>query len=447
MVIGAGMAGLVAGKLLQESGFAVTLLEARDRIGGRLHTTTELGVPIDLGASWIHGADDNPIARWMDRAGLPYIHAPKGERGFYENGAVQRFRQVARRGWWGLSRAVTAASIASLRRRRTGTPVSVADVLQPILDDPQLPLYDRNLLAWIVSVTEGVQGAPAELINLEDWYPREAMGVNALPVGGYHTLLAQVSKGLDIRLESPVRRIEWGGNRVLVELASGALVEGDAVLVTVPLGILKRDLITFSPPLPAPKRAAIRRLGFGKEEGAPGAVMNKVILRFDRGFWPNINERLIVLPARPEERGRYTNWINLIPVVGEPVIAGFSSGRQASWQDREASDEEVVRAALASLARLTNSTPPQPTGVLITRWLSDPWALGSYSYSSLESSDDDRREYTRPAGERLFFAGEGTQAGIYGTVHAALNSGEEAASAIYQSFHHREPNLRNLPWK
>jgi monoamine oxidase len=174
--------------------------------------------------------------------------------------------------------------------------------------------------------------------------------------------------------------------------------------------------------------------------------MNKVILRFEQPFWPDVNERLIVLPERPELRGRYTNWINLNPVVGEPVLAGFSNGKQALWQDGEASDEEVIAAALESLARLTNSAPPQPAGVLITHWLSDPWALGSYSFSSLTSSDEDRRDYARPVGERLYFAGEGTQAEEYGTVHAALQSGEDAAAAIYRTFLRREPSLRNLPW-
>lgn len=441
IVIGAGMAGLVTARLLQASGFQAMVVEARERIGGRLHTSDALGVPIDLGASWIHGADENPLTRWLDRAGIRYIHAPKGDRGFYEEGKALRFRQVARRGWWGLSRAATAASLATLRRRRTGIPVSVAEVMQPILNDESMSQFDRNLLAWVVSVTEGVQGAPAERINLEDWFPREAMGVNALPVGGYRSLLASVQEGLQIRLSSPVRRIAWGGSPVRVEMESGEWLEAEAVVVTVPLGILKHGAIVFEPSLPAPKRAVIERIGYGD-----GAVLNKVILRFERAFWPNVNERLIVLPERPDARGRFTNWINLMPIVDAPVIAGFSSGAQALWQDTQASDEELIDAALLNLARLTQTTPPRPTGALITRWQSDPWARGSYTYSSLESSGADRNDYARPVGERLYFAGEGTQVHDYGTVQAAMQSGVDAAAELYRTFHRREPNLANLPW-
>lgn len=440
IVIGAGMAGIVAARLLGESGFSVTVLEARGRIGGRLNTNEDLGVPVDLGASWVHGADHNPLTRWFERENLPLIYAPTGERGFYDSGQLVRFRTLARRAWRGLSRAGIDATRASLASRRKGEPVSVAQVMQPILDNERLPLFDRNLLAWIVSVTEGVQGAPAEHINLGEWYPKEAMGVNALPGGGYKQLVARAAAGVNVHLSEPVRSITYHAQGVTVATES-AEYRAECAIVTVPLAHLKLERIRFDPPLPAPKRAAIARLGFGGD-----AVMNKVILRFERRLWPEVNERMIVLPRHPSERGRYTNWIDLQPVVGAPVIAGFSNGKQAFWQDREATDEEVVEAALTTLGRLVNGAPPRPVGAIVTRWLSDEWAMGSYSYASVESTAEDRSEYARPVGDRLYFAGEGTQVDDYGTVHAALNSGVDAATAIYRRFHNSAPDLSQLPW-
>lgn len=440
IVVGAGMAGIVAARLLTESGFKVTVLEARERIGGRLYTNHDLGVPIDLGASWVHGADHNPLSRWFEHEQLPLIHAPQGERGFYEHGKVSRFGALARRGWKGLGVAGLRATQATLASKRTGNAVSVAQVMQPILDNERLPFFDRRLLAWIVSVTEGVQGAPAEEINLGEWFPREAMGVNSLPGDGYRKLVERAAAGVDFRLGGPVRSVTYHMQGVTVT-TERAEHHADCAIVTVPLAHLKLERIRFDPPLPAPKRAAIARLGYGGD-----AVMNKVILRFEKAFWPAVNERMIVLPQQPGERGRYTNWIDLQPVVNEPVIAGFSNGKQALWQDRDASDEEVVDAALANLARLANAPPPRPVTALVTRWLSDPWALGSYSYASLTSSDEDRREYARPVGDRLYFAGEGTQMHDYGTVQAAVRSGADAAAAIYRRFSGREPELSYLPW-
>jgi monoamine oxidase len=434
------MAGLVAARLLRDSGFNVTLFEARQRLGGRLLTDHSLGVPSDLGASWIHGADVNPLTRWCKSLGIETVLAPVGARRFYDHGDFQRIATLQRRAWRGLASTLLSAGRSSIAARRANRTASLGSVIEPLLADQSLPYFDRRLIAWMASATEGVEGAPADRIDLNHWYPSESNGINALPVGGYTQLILDASRGLNVQTQTSVTGITLQPDGVSVATAMSSS-RADAVIVAVPLSILKARAIQFDPPLPAPKVAAIDRIGYGGD-----AVMNKLVLRFEKQFWPDSNERLIVLPAEPSQRGLYTNWINVEPVVGAPVIMGFCTGPHAAEIDRNASDDEIVRMGMDNLARLTGCTPPAPSGYLITRWLSDPWARGSYSYSSIHSSDADRRDYQRSIANRIYFAGEGTQALDYGTVNAALRSGEQAALSIFSRYTGLEPTLQRLPW-
>lgn len=450
IVVGAGIAGLTAARILRDSGCTVTVLEARARLGGRLWTDTRLGAPCDLGASWVHGADTNPLARLCAAAGVDLIHAPTGTRRFYEAGRFERMPQAARRAWRGLALAAARGAQAQARHRLAGAgaaPPALAEVVEPLIGQPRLPLFDRQLLAWITATAEGVEGAPAEMIDFRHWYPGEANGVNALLVGGYVRLVDAVAMGLDVRLGAPVESIRYGGGggTEVEVLTASERFTADAAIVTVPLGVLKAGAIRFDPPLPAPRRAAIARIGFGHDAAGRDAVMNKVVLRFEARFWPATTERCISLPPDPARRGRFSAWLNLEPVAGVPLLMTFSNGRAAVEFDRERSDEEVCAEALAVLARWTGVQPPQPAACAVTRWLSDPWARGAYSYASIRSSDADRHLYAVPLGGRVYFAGEGTQARDYGTVQAAVRSGEEAALALFR--HHRgvEPRRERLP--
>jgi monoamine oxidase len=438
------MAGLVAARLLHDSGFAVTVVEARNRLGGRLWTDHSLGAPVDLGGSWIHGADDNPLSDWCRALGIQLAITSDEERYWYENKLVMERSQAWRRAWRGRAiadLALTGAVQYQRLMRRLGRKMnlSLAAVIEPVLQNRWLPDLDRRVLASIVATSEGVQGAPAEYIDIEDWFPREAHGVNALPIGGYEQLINDAATGLDIRLNEPVETVAYNSEGVHV-VTGRATLHADVALITVPLGVLKARKLRFDPPLDAAHHTAIERIGYGGE-----GVLGKVILRFPHRFWPADCQWFLSLPPSPLQRGLFSAWISLESVVGAPILMAFTNGHAAANFDRNCTDADVQAVALSVLERMFPGQAPLPTGFLFTRWLSDPWALGSYSYPAVGSTQADRLAYSEPIASRLFFAGEGTQTQDFGTVHAALRSGEAAAERIYRTYGEGEPVWR-APW-
>jgi polyamine oxidase len=446
LVIGAGMAGLVAARLLHDSGFSVIVLEARDRLGGRVWTDFSLGVPCDLGGSWIHGADHNPLTDWCNTLGIPLLITSDEERYWFEGGVAQERSAVWRRAWRGRFAADAALSSAAFYQRvqhHLGRPsqLSLADAINPVLHSRWLPELDRRVLAAIVSTSEGVQGAPAEYIDVEDWFPKEAHGVNAVPVGGYKQLIDDAAAGLDIHLGQPVTRVAYTGDGVTVT-TNQATCHADLAVITVPLGILQQGRLQFDPPLSSQKQAAINRIGYGRQ-----GVLGKIIMRFPQRFWPADRQWLISLPPSPTERGIFTSWLSLESIVHAPVLMAFTNGHAAARFDRQASDEEVCTAAMGVLNRMFPGNTLPPEQFIFTRWLSDPWARGSYSYPAAGSPLSDRDEYAAPVANRLYFAGEGTQKADFGTVHAALRSGEQVAEAIFQTYAGRTPVKGGAPWQ
>lgn len=445
VVIGAGMAGLVAARLLHDSGFAVTVIESRNRLGGRTWTDDSLGAPIDLGGSWIHRADHNPLTAWCKQLGIELAITSDEARYWFEGKLVMERNAVWRRAWRGrlLADLALAGAVRYQRLlRRVGRRVnlSLADVIEPVLHSRWLPALDRRVLASIVSTSEGVQGAPAAYIDIEDWFPSEAHGVNAMPCGGYRQLIDDVATGLSIRLATPVQTLAYGEEGVRAVTPQETL-RADFAVVTAPLGVLQAGKLRFDPPLPPHKEAAMQRIGYGGQ-----GVLGKIIMRFPRRFWPADKQWLISLPPSPDQRGVFTSWISLETIVGAPVLMAFTNGRAAAHFDRNASDDEVCAAAMGVLGRMFPGQAVPPERFVFTRWLTDPWALGSYSYPAVGSTPDDRVAYAEPVAGRVFFAGEATQTVDFGTVHAALRSGEATAERIFRTYTGCEP-VRRAPWR
>jgi monoamine oxidase len=401
VVIGAGMAGLAAARRLVDAGRDVTVLEARDRIGGRIWTDTSLGVPIDLGAAWIHGTEDNPLVELADQVGARRVETDFDKPVLLRDGGEVSAEDVQTT----LKRWQEIAGELVTRGGDAGADESVATGLAQVAD------LDDPLIQWCVaSEIVGEYAADPDELSLK-WYGNEGEfgGPDVLLPGGYQQLAQHLARGLTIRLGTEVSRVTYDDSGVRLETAQGA-VDADRAIVTVPLGVLKAGAIAFDPPLPEEKRGAIERLGFG--------LLDKVVLKFDRPFWPDTDVIGLVGGDQP-----VSLLINGETFAAAPLLIGLLGGRDA--RQREAFSDQDAAAKVAAALKA-----PNPSGALVTRWAADPYARGSYSFIAVGSSPDDMRTLSEPVARRLAFAGEATNPEFFGTVHGAYLSGVREAERI-----------------
>jgi len=246
-------------------------------------------------------------------------------------------------------------------------------------------------------------------------------GPDLLLPRGYQTITKGLAKGLDIRTAAKVTEISHTKTSVSVTTSKGTF-EGDRVIVTLPLGILKRDDVTFSPPLPEKKRTAIKRLGMG--------VLNKFYMKFPEVFWQDRPETAGYLGNPfPKSRLEIREYFTVDAMLKQPILLGFSAGSHARELEK-VGQKALQEACMQTFRRAYGRKVPDPVAVLQTKWASDPYAYGSYSYIAVGARGEDYEVLGQPVGERLFFAGEATNRENPGTVHGAYSSGLKAAESI-----------------
>jgi monoamine oxidase len=426
LVVGAGMAGLAAARAMTERGLDVVVLEGRNRIGGRVETRNG----VDLGAHWIHGTEGNPLTNLARQLGVPTLFV--GGDSSYSGGwdhivvygpdgralaADAKLRNI-------LTADVVRDEMDALRRKIDGDDdMSIADALRRVLAGRELSDDERRAVSWHVALSARDDCAADEGALSFRWWDDgyEVYGYgDSVVLHGFGALVDALSQGLDIRLGHIVHAIEYGGaGRPVAVVTDHGRFEGDAVVCTLPLGVLKAGSVEFTPPLPAAKRDAIARLGMGN--------LAKVILHFEQPFWPR-DQYAFGYQCRPVECSP-TLVIDRWRTQHVPALVLMTGG--ALSREIERWDEPRLEQWAGEIVRdLFGNRASRPTRIERTRWAEDPFARGSYSYVAVGSTPADIDALAEPLGGRLFFAGEATYRHHWGGAHGAYVSGLREAARL-----------------
>lgn len=404
LVIGAGMSGLAAARELSAWGYPVTVLEARDRIGGRVFTSEQFGYPIDLGASWIEGSEDNPLTSLAENHEVE-IRKDDKVWVYYDIEGTEITAELS-----DTNKDLRESLIDS-------TEEGVEQAVKTALDSEGVPV--EYLYAYYAHL-EGDSGADVEDWSLVEWNRDTYFeGDDYLFPEGYGQLVQPLAEGLDIRLGQAVSGITQRENKVQVQTEGGEIFEAQRVIVTLPLGVLKANKVHFDPALPEAKRAAIEVLGAG--------LLDKVIVEFPEVFWPADITHFGYASAH---RGHFPHTLNGNVIAGRPYLISFVAGSGARKMESK-SDEEIMSQLLEIYGRMFGREIPPPVQYLVTRWDTDPWARGAYSFQPVGVTDQARLDLAEPF-DKVHFAGEATIPEQAATVHGAYLSGQRAAAEVYK---------------
>ncbi|KAH7356899.1 hypothetical protein BKA65DRAFT_217148 [Rhexocercosporidium sp. MPI-PUGE-AT-0058] len=465
-IVGAGVAGLRCADVLLQHGFDVTILEGRDRIGGRV---TQAALPsghlADLGANWIHGTESNPILDLAKETNTPTHDWGESFNIFDEDGKLLKDGMSLNNTMWGI--IVKAFKHSADNTATIGPKESLYDFFLEKVQEI-FPSKDesrkREIMMQMTEMWGAFVGSPVQTQSLKFFWLEECIdGENLFCAGTYHKILETIAKpaltGAKVNLSTKVTSVKTLSEKVSVHTENGNIFEFDEIVITCPLGWLQKNKAVFHPELPTRFSQAIDAIGYG--------TLEKVYISFPRAFWLGSEEK----PDETPHTG-FTQWIapsytkstnperwnqevvDLATLPGEcahPTLLFYLYGDQSVSFGKELSsmltqkkrDSYLINFFKPYYSRLPHFNEESrdciPVQCLATTWVSDDLA-GNGSYTTIRTGvqeADKDIEIMREGlpGRRIWFAGEHTAPFVaLGTVTGAYWSGEAVAKRIASSY-------------
>jgi monoamine oxidase len=422
IIIGAGAAGLAAARQLTQAGQAVLILEARDRIGGRILSLqdSDFPMPVELGAEFVHGLPPE-LMRILRENRIAPVEVSE-EQLYIESGKI-----------------IDTTEFNS----------TLEDVMAAI--PPPDQTTDKSFAQWLVGQPFSSQAKEMATAYVEGFNAADAdkIGIHALTllsdaakrISGHRQFrltreYATIAQGLlnecdqdllELHLNANVESLNWSENSIRCALTNGTVITAQQAIITLPLPVLQQETVKFTPPL-REKKGALDLLVMGHAQ--------RLVFSFKEMFWESLfvdNKSLAQLNFIDAEEGPFRTWWTLHP-IRVPMLVAWNSGPDVM---REKDGNQLAEIAITKLSSILNIPEDVIHGQLIAfryhDWTNDPFSLGVYSYSNKDGSDAPR-VLAEPLANTLFFAGEATDYdGSSGFVHGAIASGIRAAKEILAS--------------
>ncbi|MBR2649274.1 MAG: FAD-dependent oxidoreductase [Sediminibacterium sp.] len=409
IVIGGGIAGLSAAKKFKDRGIQITLLESQSKIGGRLRTNNSLGFAFDEGASWIHGPNGNPITSLASSAGANTFLTDDNSLNVFDSNGAPYANTILDSNY--------NAYKSSLNTVRTNGNINQS--FQTVFNN-QFPnkINDRLWKYMLSAYLEFDTGADISDLSSNQFDDDDNFsGADVIITNGYDKVAQYLAQGINILLNEKVSAIDYSGAKVTVT-TSTTTYQADYVLVTVPLGVLKNNIINFTPALPNDKLQAISKLKMSS--------VNKFLLTFPSIFWDNT---LQYIGYTPETKGKFNYFMNMNKFVQQNALMTFAFGNYSALTET-LSDAQVTTEIMSHLKSIYGNSIPNPTSFLRTKWGVNPHTFGSYSFATTGTTTTDFDTLSNSVNSKLFFGGEHTNRQYRGTVHGAYLSGQREADKI-----------------
>ncbi|WP_162902176.1 flavin monoamine oxidase family protein [Facilibium subflavum] len=429
IIIGAGVSGLAAARNLILNGFDVLVLEARDYIGGRVVSEHFAGATVDLGASWIHGVEENPITRLATKHDIAtqrsQMCGPSPDNILHRTIFDENFTRLTHEAKLEIASVMAdfLDYLSSVQSEDDLHLKSISDLKRcfMILYGDKAEKYQQHIDYLVDTIFLYEFAVEADDLSAESYHAdHDFAGHDRLFPKGYGQIAYVLAQGVDILLNQVVQQIEYSADMAKV-ITQDQQYSASYVLVSVPLGVLKRGDIGFEPYLPRLKREALHALQMG--------TLNKIYLAFDHVFWDKQAQSIACLS---DQHKIAREMINLYPMTERPILAAFTAGEFAESMER-LSDQELVDLVIDALRQMYGDNIPAPVHHRITRWHQDPFSYGSYSYLPVDVKASQRAHLAEAIDSKVFFAGEATSVYFPSTVHGAFLSGVRAAYEILQT--------------